>query len=130
MGPVNWLAVVLSAALAVAVGIVWNGPLFRIGRQLLPGNSQPTGKFALPSVVFLIGALMLGHSFARIGSETLHAKPWLYFMQSGGIALAFVIPAVWLTHLRSGSDTRKRLVDCGFWLAAYLAMGTVFWALD
>ncbi|MDG2002380.1 MAG: DUF1761 domain-containing protein [Novosphingobium sp.] len=129
MGPVNWLAVLLSAGLAVAIALVWNGPLFRTGRRLFPGNSQPTGNFALPSIVFLVGALMLGHGFARIGSETLEAKPWLYFMQSGGIALAFVIPAVWLTHLRSGTEVKNRVVDCGFWLVAYLAMGAVFWAL-
>jgi hypothetical protein len=130
MGPVNWLAVLLASALAIAVGLVWNGPLFRTGRQLLPGNSQPTGNFAIVGAVFLIGSIMLGHNFARIGGETLAAKPWLYFMQAGGIALAFVIPAVWLTHLRVGSEIRNRLVDCGFWLAAYLAMGLVFWALS
>lgn len=130
METVNWLAVLLAAIFAVAVGMVWNGPLFRTGRQLLPGNSEPTGKFLIPAAVFLIGSAMLGHAFARIGSETLAAKPWLYFMQSGGVALAFVIPAVWLTHMRSGTETRKRIVDCGFWLAAYLAMGTVFWALN
>jgi hypothetical protein len=129
MSPVNWLAVLLAATLAVAVGLVWNGPLFRTGCQLLPGNSRPTGNFLLAGAVFLIGAAMLGHAFARIGSETLAVKPWLYFMQSGGIAIAFVIPAVWLTHLRSGTETRKRVVDCGFWLVAYLAMGSVFWVL-
>jgi len=37
MGPVNWLAVVLAANLAVALGIVWYGPLFRAGRPLLAG---------------------------------------------------------------------------------------------
>jgi hypothetical protein len=129
MGPVNWLAVLLASALALAVGLVWKGPLFRTGRQLLPGNSQPTANFAFSGAVFLIGAAMLGHNFARIGAETLAAKPWLYFMQSGGIAIAFVIPAVWLTHMRAGTPARERIVDCSFWLVAYLAMGAVFWAL-
>jgi len=129
MGPVNWLAVLLASALAIAVGLVWNGPLFRTGRQLLPGNSQPIANFAFAGAVFLIGSAMLGHNFARIGVETLEAKPWLYFMQSGGIAIAFVIPAVWLTHMRAGTPARHRIVDCSFWLVAYLAMGAVFWAL-
>lgn len=129
MGPVNWLGVLLASALALAVGLVWNGPLFRTGRQLLPGEGKPTANFAFAGAVFLIGAAMLGHNFARIGSETLAAKPWLYFMQSGGIAIAFVIPAVWLTHMRSGTETKNRIADCAFWLLAYLAMGLVFWAL-
>lgn len=129
MGPVNWLAVLLAAAMAVALGMVWYGPLFRTGRPMFPGDSKPTGKYWLVGLVMLIGSIMLGHNFARIGSETLQAKPWLYFMQSGGIAIAFVIPAVWLTYLRMGIERRVRLVECGYWLAAYLAIGAVFWAL-
>lgn len=129
MGPIDWLAVVLAPCLALALGMVWHGPLFRTGRPLLPGNSQPTGKYGLVLAVLLIGSAMLGHSFARIGAETLAAKPWLYFMQSGGVAIAFVIPAVWLTHLRCGTGMRERLIDAGYWLAAYLVMGLTFWAL-
>ncbi|MFC0204230.1 DUF1761 domain-containing protein [Novosphingobium soli] len=129
MGPVNWIAVVLAAALALAIGIVWHGPLFRTGRQLLPGNSRRAGNYAVVGVVFLIGSVMLGHNFARIGAETLAARPWLYFMQTGGVAVAFVIPAVWLTHLRERTEPLRRVVDCLFWLIAYLAMGLVFWAL-
>lgn len=129
MEAVNWLAVFLACALAIAVGLVWNGPLFRTGRQLLPGHAKPTANFAYAGAVFLIGSAMLGHNFARIGADVLAAKPWLYFMQSGGIAIAFVIPAVWLTHLRAGTPAGRWLVDCGFWLVAYLAMGLVFWAL-
>ena len=129
MEPINWLAVALAAAAAVAIGLVWTGPLFRTGRPLLGAPERPAGRVWIAVGVFLIGAAMLGHNFARIGSATLAAKPWLYFMQSGGIALAFVCPAVWLTHARLGSERRARLADAGFWLVAYLAMGVVFWAL-
>ncbi|MCJ2187870.1 DUF1761 domain-containing protein [Novosphingobium beihaiensis] len=129
MGPVNWLGVFLAAALAVAIGLVWNGPLFRTGRQLLPGNAESGGNYGLVAFVFLVSSVMLGHNFARIGAETLSAKPWLYFMQTGGIAIAFVIPAVWLTHLRDRAEPMRRVVDCLFWLVAYLAMGLVYWAL-
>ncbi|HKT84493.1 MAG TPA: DUF1761 domain-containing protein [Novosphingobium sp.] len=129
MGPVNWLAVFLAAALALAIGMVWNGPFFRTGRQLLPGKSERMGKFILVGLLFLVSSAMLGHNFARIGTETLHAKPWLYLMQTGGIAIAFVIPAVWLSHLRNRTEPMNRVVDCIFWLIAYIAMGVVFWAL-
>jgi len=129
MNPMSLLTELLAAGLAVAIGIVWHGPLFRTGRQLLRGDSKSTGNFWVVLVVMLIGSLMLGHNFDRIGSETLDAKPWLYFMQSGGVAIAFVIPAVWLSDLRHGVERRTRIVECGFWLTAYLAMGLVFWAL-
>jgi hypothetical protein len=129
MGPVNWLAVVLAAALALAIGIVWNGPLFRSGRPLLGAAAAGTGKFWLVGLVLLLAAVMLGHNFARLGKALLDVKPWLYFMQTGGVALFFVIPAVWLTHARAGTEPGRRALDCGFWLVAYLAMGAVFWLL-
>jgi hypothetical protein len=129
MGPVNWLAVVLAAIVAVVIGIVWNGQPFREGRQIVPGKSERAGNYAVVVVVFLVSSIMLGHNFARIGAETLAAKPWLYFMQTGGVAIAFVIPAVWLTEVRSRIEPMRRVLDCAFWLVAYLAMGFVFWAL-
>jgi hypothetical protein len=129
MGPVNWLAVFLAAALALAVGIVWNGPLFRTGRQLLPGNAERGGNYALVGFLLLVSSVMLGHNFARLGTAMLEAKPWLYFMQTGGVAVAFVIPAVWLTHLRNRPEPMRRVIDCLFWLVSYLAMGLVFWLM-
>lgn len=133
MGPINWIAVILAANLAVAVGIVWHGPLFGTGQPLLPGvgpdGKAPTRNWALVLGVMLLAAAMLGHNYARLGAEKLAAKPWLYWMQSGGLAVAFVIPALWLGYLRAGMDRRKAAIDCGYWLAAYLTMGTVFWAL-
>lgn len=128
MGPVNWLAVILAANLAVALGIVWHGPLFRTGRPLLEGG--PAKGYGVVVIVMLIGAVMLGHNYARIGAEVLAAKPWLWFMQSGGLAIAFVMPAVWLTQARHGMTPGQRLIDCGYWLAAYLVMGATFWALS
>ena len=127
MGPVNWLGVVLAAAVALALGMIWNGPLFPSGRPQLGGPSRTRGGLVLTGVILLLAAIMLGHNFARVGTAVLAAKPWLYFMQTGGVALFFVIPAVWLTHARAGTEPRRRLLDCGFWLVAYLAMGLVFW---
>ena len=133
MGPVNWLAVILAANLAVALAIVWNGPLFGTGRPLLQSRNDtstpPAKNWAIALAVMLIASAMLGHMYARIGATTLAVKPWLYWMQSGGLAVAFVIPALWLSALRAGVDRRVAALDCGFWLVAYLTMGTVFWAL-
>jgi hypothetical protein len=129
MGPVNWIAVILAANLAVAVGIVWHGPLFRTGRPLLEGPGGPGKSYLATVIVMLLGAVMLGHNFARIGPETLGAKPWLYFMMSGGVALFFIVPALWLASARHGEPPRQRALEAGFWFVAYLTMGLVFWAL-
>jgi len=50
----------------------------------------------------------------------------LEVVQSGGLAGAFVIPAVWLTGMRGGVSHRAIARDALGWMVAYLAMGTVF----
>lgn len=136
MGPINWLAVVLSATLAFAVGLVWYGPLFggaplfgRVtGEQARRGGPLRTMIGAV--VLQAVAATMLAHSFARIGPDKLAEKPWLYWMQSGGIALAFIVPALWISYARQQLPQREALIDGGFWVTVYLATGTVFWALS
>ena len=129
MGPVNWLAVVLAANIAVAVGLVWYGPLFRTGRPLLEGQGAAPRSYGVAVLVMLACAWLIGHNFARVGAETLIAKPWLYWMMSGGFALFIAAPALFLGLARHGVALRDRLVDCGFWIGAFLAMGAAFWAL-
>ena len=113
MGPMNWLGVLLAAlAAAGVVALFWRGRM-------------PWGAYALT----LLPALMLGHALARIGPDKLAMKPQLYFMQSGGLALAFVLPAVWMLGLKSGAARGEMVRDSAAFLLAYLAMGLVFFAL-
>ena len=116
MGPVNWTAVVLAAALAVFVlRLFWRAP----------GSLKGSWFYLLQ----IVPAAMLGHALARIGPEKLAAKPHLYLMQSSGLALAIVIPALWMTGIRDGAPARTIWRDSAAFLLAYLAMGGVFWAL-
>ena len=116
MGVINWLAVGLSALLAAALWLART-------RVVTPRA------VALALFLSLLPALLLGHSLARIGADTLALKPKLYWMQSGGLAAFFVVPALLLSHARAGLAWRAALADAGFWLGTYLAMGTLFWAL-
>ena len=113
MGPINWLAVALSALLAAALWLARTRPV------------TPRA-VALAAVLSLLPALMIGHALARIGADRLALKPQLYWMQSGGLAGFFVVPALLLTQLRDGAGWRAALTDSAFWLGTYLAMGTVF----
>ncbi|MDT0576834.1 DUF1761 domain-containing protein [Croceicoccus sp. F390] len=79
-----------------------------------------TGTFLL----VLLSAAMLGHMFARIDPE----RWWLFPMMSGGIAVAFIIPALWTNYLHQRRPRAIAMVDAGFWLVAYLSMGLVFWS--
>jgi hypothetical protein len=135
MGPVNWPGVAVAALLAFLVGGLWYGPLFgrakleEVGPGGLAARRDPARTLGLTSVLLLISATMLGHLFARLPAENLPAKPWLYFMMSGGLAVAFVIPALWISYTHQRLSTRLALIDAGYWLTAYLAMGAAFWAL-
>jgi len=110
MGPINWLAVAVAALLGA--GVLW---------AFLRGNGSGMATYVLQ----IVPAAMLGHALARIGPDKLVAKPQLYFMQSGGLALAIVIPALWIA--RQGAPAAQTWRASAAFLAAYLVMGAVFW---
>ncbi len=135
MGAVNWIAVILAAFAAGALALGWYGPAFgraktrKVAAGRVMSRTRPVRVAALTGFLLLVTATMLGHFFARVGAETLGAKPWLYFMMSGGLAVAFVIPALWISFSHIRVPTRVALIDAGYWLAAYLTMGLVFYLL-
>jgi hypothetical protein len=114
MGPVNWLAVLVAGVLGA--GVLW---------LLRPPGTRGNWLYVLQ----IIPAAMLGHALARIGPDKLAVKPQLYAMQAGGLALAIVIPALWIVQLRSGGSVRQTWRDSFAFLLAYLVMGGVFWAI-
>lgn len=132
MGPVNWLAVVFAALGALGVSALWYGPLFGRARLEVVGPGKlgirrsPGRTLAITAALLLVSAAMMGHMFARVGPETLAVKWWLYFMMSGGLAIAFVIPSLWVSYTHQRIATRLAMIDAGFWIAAYLMMGLVF----
>ena len=132
MGPVNWLAVVVATAVALGVSGLWYGPLFgrakleEVGPGGLGTRTSPGRTIMISALLLLVSSTMIGHMFARVGEATLSVKPWLYFMMSGGLAIAFVIPALWTSYSHQRISTRLAMIDAGYWLFAYLSMGLVF----
>lgn len=113
MGPINWMAVVLAAAVgALILWLFWRGAV----------GGKPGWFYLLQ----LVPAAMLGHALARIGPDRLALKPHLYLMQAGGLALAIVIPALWMSQSRHGVAAKESWRDSAAFLVAYLAMGMVF----
>jgi hypothetical protein len=86
MGPVNWLAVLAATLVALGVSSVWYGPVFGRARleELGPGGlghrAAPWRTLMISFALLLVSSAMIGHMFARVGLDTLTAKPWLYFM--------------------------------------------------
>lgn len=132
MGPVNWIAVIVATLVALGVSAVWYGPLFGRARleEVGPGKlgirRSPARTAVITAVLLFISASMMGHMFARVGEATLSVKWWLYFMMSGGLAIAFVIPSLWISYSQQRISTRLALIDGGYWLGAYLSMGLAF----
>lgn len=121
MGPVNWLAVVAAWIVAALLGIAF------YGKRATPRS--PILLHCIAALLLFVSAAMLGHMFARVGDATLAAKWWLYFMMSGGLALTFIGPALFITAVRRETGVGQAMIDWSYWLAAYLAMGGMFFLL-
>lgn len=118
MGPVNWIAVFAAWAVAALLGMAF------YGKRAAPRAPYLLHLFA--ALLLFASSAMIGHMFARVGSETLQAKWWLYFMMSGGLALTFIGPALFITTVRRDRKLGEALFDWSYWLVAYLAIGGVF----
>ncbi len=123
MGPVNWMAVMAAAAVASLLGYV----AYSSAATLARGWVKQAGSLAGSFVIFLLPSAMLGHMFARV--ENLQAKPWLYFMMSGGAALTFVAPMLYFIYAKRRFPAPKAVADGLFAIIAFLAMGTIFWVM-
>jgi len=121
MGPVNWIAVAAAWGVAALLGVAF------YGRRALPAK-EPL-RHAVAALLLALVAAMMGHMFARVGPATLADKPWLYAMMSGGLALAFAGPVLFIAYARRDYPLRAAWADYGFWVLAYLAMGAMFWLL-
>jgi hypothetical protein len=114
---VNWLAVLAAAFAALAFGAGVQG-----------AAARRLGQLVLAGALLLLTSAMMGHMFARVGAATLAVKPWLYSMMSGGLALAFVAPALAIDAAREGTAAGRVVRGALFWILTYLLMGAVFWA--
>ena len=119
MGPVNWIGVILAWLLAGALATGF------YGKRAAP--RPPYLPHALAALMLIVSTIMVGHMLARVGAATLDAKPWLYFMMTGGLALTFIGPALVIGAVRHERPLTGAFYDWAYWLTAYLAMGFAFW---
>lgn len=129
MGPVDWIGVVLAVVAAMAVAAAWYQTFARPLAVLAGPGGLEVRRRPLMTMLATVGltippAILLGHMFARLSDPS---KWWLYPMMSGGVALFFVIPALWTNYLHQRNPRVIAFIDAGYWLVAYLAMGAVFW---
>ncbi|MFN2259420.1 MAG: DUF1761 domain-containing protein [Parasphingopyxis sp.] len=125
---VNWLAVVLAALAGFVVGGIWYGPLMgkrwmaAVGiseQQVREGSMVKTYSFTF--LLSLLASWTLAHVFATYPELAFS----LMVMTAVGVALGFVVPALWTNYLFQGVRRPLYWIDGGYWLLFYTAMGLV-----
>ena len=128
MFDVNWLGVLAAAVAGFLIGGLWYGPLLGKAWQRESGLSDERIKDANMPLIFgttfllnLFAAFILAHVLRTYGEPSLG----LSLMIAGGIALGFVITAIGVNYLFARASLKLFLIDSGYWLLNYLAMGAI-----
>lgn len=124
----NWLSVFLAALTGFVVGGICYGPI--MGKRWMAAsgitekdvkNSNMAKIYGTTFLLSIISATALAHLFAAIGGSSFRG----IMMMSVGIALGFIIPAMGTNYLFSQKKLSLFLIDAGYWLLFYIAMGLV-----
>ncbi|QZD87545.1 DUF1761 domain-containing protein [Qipengyuania psychrotolerans] len=126
---VNWLAVVLAALAGFLVGGIWYGPLMGKSWMVAMGkteddlkNINPAKLYGFTFLLAILASWTLAHTFASYAKDL---STVVKVMTAFGVALGFIVPALWTNYLFQ--DAKKPLfwIDAGYWLLFYIAMGLV-----
>jgi Protein of unknown function (DUF1761) len=129
MWDINWIAVVLAAALGFGFGAFWFVPL--LGKPwdreagLTDAIKQSGNKpliFGAAFALYLFMAFIIGHTLATYGNPGLGVS----IMIAGGVGLGFVAPAFGISYLFAHRSLSLFLMDAGYWILTYCIMGAVF----
>ena len=129
MFDVNWLAVVLAALAGFVVGGIWYGPVMGKKWMGAVGLSEEQIKQGNMGVIYggafafsLLASWTLAHTFATYAQDlSIPVK----VMTSFGVALGFIVTAIGTNYLFSQKSKALFLIDAGYWLLFYIAMGAV-----
>lgn len=108
---VNWTAVLVGAALALGLGMLWFGPLF--GKAWAAGSHNIQAPERMP-----MGALGLQVAGTFLMSWTIGALATIGALQAAIIAILAIASLSAAGSLFSLKTTRAALIDGGFVLAA------------
>ncbi|MBX7459594.1 DUF1761 domain-containing protein [Qipengyuania huizhouensis] len=126
---VNWLAVVLAALGGFLVGGIWYGPVMGKRWMLAVGktaddlkNINPVKTYGCTFLLALLASWTLAHTFA---SYAIDLSDFVKILTAFGVALGFIVPALWTNYLFQGAQRPLYWIDAGYWLIFYTVMGLV-----
>jgi hypothetical protein len=125
-----WIGIVAAAVAGFAIGGVWYGPLFGKAWMAARGISPESAKdganmpliFGTTFLLNLWMAFMLTHLFGTYDAEV---DPHHKLVIAAIAVLGFVIPAMGVNYLFSRVTLKLFLIDAGYWLVNFLAMGLI-----
>ena len=126
---VNWLAVVLAALSGFLVGGLWYGPIMGKRWMAAVGKTEedlkginPAKTYGFTFLLALLASWTLAHTFASYAKDL---SVMVKILTGFGVALGFILPALWTNYLFQDADKRLFLIDGGYWLLFFTAMATV-----
>lgn len=127
----NWLALIVAALSAFAIGGLWYGPLFGIKWQRLNDLSDEQMAEANMGLIFgsafvlnLFLALMLSMA---MGSSMNTVSGLVY---GGSLGLAFVAPTFAINYLFARRAMALYVIDVGYMVFQLAVMGAIMGALS
>jgi len=126
---VNWLAVLVAALSGFVIGALWYGPLFGKVWMRLTGMTKEKGAQANMAVTF--GGAYVLNLIAALGIATVSVEhAGVMFALHVGLlgAFFFVAPALGVIYLFEQQPFRLWLVNAGYQLVNFAAMGAVIGA--
>lgn len=126
---VNWLAVLVAALSGFVIGSLWYGPLFGKAWMRLTGMTKEKGAQANMAVTF--GGAYVLNVIAALGIATVSVDhTGMMFALHVGLlgAFFFVAPALGVIYLFEQQPFRLWLVNAGYQLVNFAAMGAVIGA--
>ena len=135
MVPINYWAVLVSAAVTMGLGYAWYGPIFGKQWVALMGWSKADmeakmkegmgPKYLLQAAGALVMAFVLSHSLV-FASTFLHETGVSAGLQSGFWNwLGFIVPVSLGTVLWDGKPWKLWFINAGYYLVALLVMGVI-----
>ncbi len=128
---VNYLAVVVAAAISFVLGMVWHGPLFgkawAAARGVTPEQMEQ-GKKEMPRFMALIAASLLVVAWVlAVIAGYMHLTTWLHGLKLGllcwfGFALTLAAVDAMMTP---GRRMPQFLISAGSWLVTFVVSGIV-----
>ncbi|HWL64330.1 MAG TPA: DUF1761 domain-containing protein [Steroidobacteraceae bacterium] len=126
---VNWLSVIVAAASGFVIGALWYGPLFGKAWMRLSGMTKEKG--AETSMALTFGTAYVLNFIAATGIATVSGdRAGIWFALHTGLlgAVFFIAPALGVIHLFEQRPLRLWLINAGYQVLNFAAMGAIIGA--